>query len=56
MPVGVHLLFRSVHRTTPGEHLRIDELAPAEQGSGRLDPPNPAGDQGADGADRPPRS
>ena len=39
LPVGVHLLFRSVHRTTPGEHLRIDELAPAEQQAGWPDPP-----------------
>ncbi len=30
LPVGVHLLFRAVHRTTPGDHLAIDELAPAE--------------------------
>lgn len=30
LPVGVHLLFRAVHRTTTGEHLLIDELAPAE--------------------------
>ena len=29
LPVGVHLLFRAVHRTTP-ETLAIDELAPAE--------------------------
>ena len=32
LPVGVHLLFRAVHRTTPTT-LEIDELAPAE---GRL--------------------
>ena len=30
LPVGVHLLFRAVHRTTPGDHLAVDELAPAE--------------------------
>lgn len=30
LPVGVHLLFRAVHRTTPGDHLVVDELAPAE--------------------------
>ncbi len=30
LPVGVHLLFRAVHRTTPGDHLAIDDLAPAE--------------------------
>ncbi len=27
LPLGVHLLFRAVHRTTPGDHLAIDELA-----------------------------
>ncbi len=26
LPVGVHLLFRAVHRTTPGDHLVVDEL------------------------------
>lgn len=31
LPVGVHLLFRAVHRTTPGDHLTVDELAPAER-------------------------
>lgn len=30
LPVGVHLLFRATHRTTPGDHLVIDELADAE--------------------------
>ncbi|HUW02211.1 MAG TPA: monovalent cation/H(+) antiporter subunit G [Acidimicrobiales bacterium] len=30
LPVGVHLLFRAVHRTTPGDHLEVDELGPAE--------------------------
>lgn len=30
LPVGVHLLFRAVHRTTPGDHLVVDELAAAE--------------------------
>lgn len=29
LPVGVHLLFRAVHRTTP-RTLAIDELAPAK--------------------------
>lgn len=29
LPVGVHLLFRAVHRSTP-RSLAIDELAPAE--------------------------
>ena len=29
LPIGVHLLFRAVHRTTP-RTLDIDELAPAE--------------------------
>jgi multicomponent Na+:H+ antiporter subunit G len=31
LPVGVHLLFRAVHRTTPGDHLVVDELGPAER-------------------------
>jgi len=26
LPVGVHLLFRSVHRTTSSDHLVVDEL------------------------------
>ncbi len=30
LPVGVHLLFRAVHRTAP-RALTVDELAPAEQ-------------------------
>ena len=30
LPVGVHLMFRAVHRTTPST-LKIDELKPAEQ-------------------------
>lgn len=29
LPIGVHLLFRAVHRTTPGGHLHVDELEPA---------------------------
>ena len=53
LPVGVHLLFRAVHRTTPDEHLRIDELAPAEQESGPPDPPAAPStdDQGGGGLD-----
>lgn len=31
LPVGVHLLFRAVHRTTPGDHLVIDDLEVAER-------------------------
>jgi multicomponent Na+:H+ antiporter subunit G len=31
LPVGVHLLFRAVHRTTSGRHLRIDDLAAVER-------------------------
>lgn len=31
LPVGVHLLFRAVHRASPGEHLVVDDLAPAER-------------------------
>lgn len=33
LPVGVHLLFRAVHRTTDGTHLVVDDLAPAERRS-----------------------
>ena len=41
LPVGVHLLFRAVHRTTPGDHLVVDELSAAERLS-RIDTtPNP---------------
>ena len=31
LPVAVHLLFRAVHRTTPGSQLLVDELAEAER-------------------------
>jgi len=31
LPVGVHLLFRAVHRATPGDHLVVDELRVAER-------------------------
>ncbi len=34
LPVAVHLLFRAVHRTTPGDHLRTDELRPVERPKG----------------------
>ena len=27
LPVGVHLLFRAVHRTSDGSHLLLDDLA-----------------------------
>lgn len=37
LPVGVHLLFRAVHRTTPGEHLAVDELRVAERSTERVD-------------------
>ena len=30
LPVGVHLMFRAVHRTTPPS-LAVDDLVPAEQ-------------------------
>ena len=30
LPVGVHLLFRAMHRTTPGDHFQVDELAEHE--------------------------
>ncbi len=32
LPVGVHVLFRAVHRTSPNDHLVVDDLAPAEAG------------------------
>lgn len=35
LPVGVHLLFRAVHRTTAGDHLAIDELATSEASARR---------------------
>jgi multicomponent Na+:H+ antiporter subunit G len=34
LPVGVHLMFRAVHRTTDGSHLVVDDLAPAERRDG----------------------
>ncbi len=35
LPVGAHLLFRGVHRTTDNSHLGVDDLAPVErQGRG----------------------
>ena len=37
LPVGVHLLFRAVHRTTPGDHLVVDELRVAERLTDRND-------------------
>ncbi|MEM7325146.1 MAG: monovalent cation/H(+) antiporter subunit G [Actinomycetota bacterium] len=30
LPLGVHLLFRAVHRTTSGDHLIVDDLATAK--------------------------
>lgn len=36
MPVGVHLLFRAVHRTYDNSHLCRDDLAPAEEESPNL--------------------
>jgi multicomponent Na+:H+ antiporter subunit G len=30
LPASTHLLFRATHRTTPSEHLHIDDLAAAE--------------------------
>ncbi|MFT5201148.1 MAG: multicomponent Na+:H+ antiporter subunit G [Candidatus Aldehydirespiratoraceae bacterium] len=30
LPVGVHLLFRAVHRTSTNDHLMVDDLAVAE--------------------------
>lgn len=37
LPVGVHLLFRSVHRTTKTDHLVVDELGVAERVTDRND-------------------
>lgn len=37
LPVAVHLLFRAVHRTTPGKHLVVDELGVAERLADRND-------------------
>lgn len=31
LPVGVHLMFRAVHRTTSGDHLKVDDLAAAQR-------------------------
>ncbi|MFT7597100.1 MAG: multicomponent Na+:H+ antiporter subunit G [Acidimicrobiales bacterium] len=31
LPLGVHLLFRAVHRTTAGDHLLVDELGVNKQ-------------------------
>jgi len=36
LPVGVHLLFRAVHRTSTNDHLVTDDLAPAERNQGPL--------------------
>lgn len=35
LPVGVHLLFRAVHRSTDNTHLGIDDLTTAERASDR---------------------
>ncbi len=40
LPVGVHLLFRAVHRTESNAHLHVDELETAER-TGRNQPPSP---------------
>ena len=45
LPLGVHLLFRAVHRTEPQHHPTIDELAPVERAGPRRDPgPRPHDD------------
>ena len=44
LPVGVHLLFRSVHRTTESDHLVVDDLRPAELRADRPPPIAPEGD------------
>lgn len=35
LPIGAHLLFRAVHRTTDNAHLNIDDLGTAEQAPDR---------------------
>jgi len=45
LPLGVHLLFRAVHRTTPGDHLVVDELADSERAR-----PRPTADAAGDAA------
>lgn len=35
LPVGVHLLFRAVHRASPAGHLAVDDLAAAEAAADR---------------------
>ena len=37
LPPSTHLLFRATHRATVSQHLRTDELAPAERELGELD-------------------
>lgn len=40
LPVGVHLLFRAVHRTTSDIRLAVDDLTPAEhRAQQRIDHP-----------------
>lgn len=39
LPVGIHLMFRAVHRTTPGTHLAIDDLASAQEAASEKDLP-----------------
>ncbi len=38
LPLGVHLLFRAVHRTTDGDHLIVDHLADAKARQVSSDP------------------
>ncbi len=38
LPVGVHLLFRAVHRTSTNDHLVTDDLAPVESDPGSFGP------------------
>lgn len=45
LPLGVHLMFRAVHRTTANDHFVADELAEAEQAGTRS-----IGDSAGDGA------
>jgi multicomponent Na+:H+ antiporter subunit G len=53
LPASTHLLFRATHRTTPSDHLRVDELAAPERELADIESSvaeNPHGD--VDGHDR----
>ncbi len=42
LPVGVHLLFRAVHRSSDNDHLVVDQLAPAERTANRAPEQGPS--------------